>query len=51
MELSNSKNSTVVGKTDRNYTRAQLFESRLTLIPDLKITKEFISLIQNVVQR
>ena len=35
-----------------NYvTRARLFESRLTLTPDLKLTKEFISLLPNAVER
>ena len=31
--------------------RARLFKSRLTLIPDEKLTKEFTSLLQGVVQR
>ena len=30
---------------------ARLFKSRLTLIPDYKLTKEFISLLPNAVQR
>ena len=38
-------------KTTAINTWARLFKSRLTLTPDKKLTKEFISLLPNAVQR